>query len=64
MRWGLDFSSQGVPPQGRPQHHRENLACCVGFCYLWDTSTGDFQKALAAFLGKDGPNVLATAIFG
>lgn len=31
--------------------------CRSSICYLRGISTGDFQEALAAILGKDAPNL-------
>ena len=57
----IRFSSSILPKWAR---RTRSLDALLSVLYLRGVSTGDFQEALAALLGKDAPNLSPSAIAG
>ena len=55
----IGFSSALLPPYAR---RTKSLDVLLPILYLGGLSTGDFQEALAALLGKDAPGLSASTI--
>ena len=55
----IRFSSSILPKWAR---RTKSLDALLPVLYLRGLSTGDFQEALAALLGKDAPNLSAAVI--
>ena len=58
------YKSGRLSPNILPRYARrtKSLEALIPILYLKSTSTGDFEEALAALLGKDAPGLSASTI--